>query len=316
VRRLVLAIDAKGSTMRWALITGGTDGIGRAVAGQLAAGGHGVLIVGSDNAKGIRAQREIRRDSDNSEVHFLPADLTLVGEAHRLADEVTSRCDRLHYLVHSAGMVRGRRVLTVEGVESNFAVNYLSRFALTNRLLPVLQAASLPGRSARIVLVGGAVRKGPIHYDDISLAKRFTTIRAIKQFQQANNVFTVQLARRLHWTANPVTITCLQPGVVATNIRRRFPRWMRWAVALSGPLVALPPDRIAASIVTLLGDPAFEGVGGAHFSHIRRFKPARVPAAHRPAEGAKLWALSEHLVAHAQQRTAPQDVVVRTNGSS
>jgi NAD(P)-dependent dehydrogenase (short-subunit alcohol dehydrogenase family) len=128
--------------MRWALIT---DGIGRAVAGQLAAGGHGVLIVGSDNAKGIRPQREIRRDSDNSEVHFLPADLTLVGEAHRLADEVTSRCDRLHYLVHSAGMVRGRRVLTVEGVESNFAVNYLSRFALTNRLLPVLQAASLPG---------------------------------------------------------------------------------------------------------------------------------------------------------------------------
>jgi hypothetical protein len=104
--------------------------------------------------------------------------------------------------------------------------------------------------------------------------------------------------------------------VVATNIRRRFPRWMRWAVALSGPLVALPPDRIAASIVTLLGDPAFEGVGGAHFSHIRRFKPARVPAAHRPAEGARLWALSEHLVAHAQQRTAPQDVVVRTNGSS
>ncbi|MBV9351606.1 MAG: SDR family NAD(P)-dependent oxidoreductase [Mycobacterium sp.] len=87
-------------------------------------------------------------------VHFLRADLTLASEAHRLADEVKSRCDHLHYLVHSAGMVRGRRALTAEGVESNFAVNYLSRFALTNRLLPPLQAASMPGRSARIVLVG------------------------------------------------------------------------------------------------------------------------------------------------------------------
>ena len=193
--------------MRWALITGGTDGIGHVVAGQLAAAGNGVLIVGTNNAKGIRAEREIRRDSGNSQVYFLRADLMLVSEAHRLADEVKSRCTALHYLVHSAGMVRGRRVLTAEGVESNFAVNYLSRFALTNRLLPLLQAASLPGRSARIVLVGGAVRRGPIHYHDISLAKRFTTVRAIRQFQHANNVFTVELARQLHADEIPVTVT-------------------------------------------------------------------------------------------------------------
>jgi NAD(P)-dependent dehydrogenase (short-subunit alcohol dehydrogenase family) len=299
------------------LITGGTDGIGRAVAGQLAAAGNGVLIVGTNNTKGLRAQREIRRGSGNSEVHFLRADLTLVSEAHLLADEVKSRCDGLHYLVHSAGMVRGQRVLTAEGVESNFAVNYLSRFALTNRLLPLLQAASRPGRSARIVLVGGAVRKGPIHYHDINLTKGFTTVRAIRQFQQANNVFTVELARRLHRAATPVTITCVQPGMVATNIRRNFPRWMRWVVTLAGPLLALPPERTATSIVTLLCDPAFEGLSGAHFSHIRRFKPARVPAAHRPEEGARLWALSEHLIAHAQQRTVPRrGVTFRPNESS
>lgn len=149
-----------------------------------------------NDAKGIRAECEIRRDSGNSQVYFLRVDLTLVSEAHRLADEVKSRCDHLHYLVHSAGMVRGRRALTAEGVESNFAVNYLSRFALTSRLLPLLQAASMPGRSARTVLVGGAVRRGPIHYQDISLAKRFTNVRAIRQFQQANNVFTGELARR------------------------------------------------------------------------------------------------------------------------
>ena len=300
--------------MRWALITGGTDGIGCPVACQLAAAGNGVLIVGTNSAKGIRAEGEIRRDSRNSQVYFQRADLTMVSESHRLADEVKSRCNGLHHLVHSAG---GHRMLTAEGVESNFAVNYLSRFALTNRLLPLLQVASLPGRSARIVLVGGAVRKGPIHYHENSLAKRFTTVRAIRQFQQANNVFTVELARRLDRAASPVTIRCLQPGMVATNIRRKFLRWMRWAVTLVGPLVALPPKQTAASIVTLLCDPAFEDLSGAHFSHIRRFKPARVPAAHRPEEGARLWALSEHLIAHAQQRTAPRRrVTFRPNDSS
>ncbi len=303
--------------MRWALITGGTDGIGRAVAGQLAAAGNGVLIVGTNNAKGLRAEREIRRDSGNSHVHFLRADLALVSEAHRLADEVKSRCDHLHYLVHSAGMVRAHRVLTAEGVESNFAVNYLSRFALTSRLLPLLQAASRPGRSARIVLVGGAVKGAPIHYRDINLTKGFTTVGAIRQFQQANNVFTVEIARRWHRTATPITITCLQPGMVATNIRRKFPRWMRWAVTLAGPLLALPPERTAASIVTLLCDPAFEGLSGVHFSHIRRFKPAHVPAAHCPEQGARLWALSEQLIAHTQQRTAPRrGVTFRPNDSS
>ena len=142
--------------------------------------------------------------------------------------------------------------------------------------------------------------------NDINLTKGFTTVRAIRQFQQANNVFTVELARRLHRAATPVTITCVQPGMVATNIRRNFTRWMRWVVTLAGPLLALPPERTAASIVTLLCDPAFEGLSGAHFSHIRRFKPARVPAAHRPEEGARLWALTEHLIAHAQQRTMPR----------
>ncbi|MBV9640934.1 MAG: SDR family NAD(P)-dependent oxidoreductase [Mycobacteriaceae bacterium] len=108
-----------------------TDGIGRASAAALAGAGHRVFIVGTDDAKGARVEREMRGITGNSEVYFLCADLTLVAEAHRLAAEVARRCDRLHSLVHSAGTVRGRRELTAEGVESNFAVTYLTRFALT-----------------------------------------------------------------------------------------------------------------------------------------------------------------------------------------
>ncbi|MBV8181445.1 MAG: SDR family NAD(P)-dependent oxidoreductase [Mycobacterium sp.] len=288
-----------------ALVTGGTDGIGRAVAAELAGAGQRVYLVGRDRAKGARVEREIRGSTGNAQVHFIQADLTLVREAHRLARQVAARCAGLQYLVHSAGMVRGRREVTVEGVESNFAVNYLTRFALTTELLPLLETASEPGRSARVVFVGGAVKKGRIHYRDINLANGFSTVAAIRQFQQANNVITVELARRLARTRSHITITCLQPGMVTTNISHQFPRWMRWAVTVARPLLALPPQRIAESIVVLLCDPAWEGVTGAHFSYIRSFRPTQVPAAHDPEAGAMLWALSEHLIARVWLDSAP-----------
>ena len=140
-------------TGRTAIVTGGTDGIGKEVARGLARRGVRVLVVGRDPDKGARAERELRDSTGNPVVEFLPADLSLVREANRLADEVAGRCVALHYLVHSAGIVRGRRELTAEGVESNFAVNYLGRFALTGRLLPLLESSGRPGGAARVVIV-------------------------------------------------------------------------------------------------------------------------------------------------------------------
>src|SRR5205823_7378205 len=91
----------------------------------------------------------------------------------------------------------GRRTLTSEGIESNFAVSYLSRFALTARLLPLLEAAGQPNASARVVIIGGAARNGTIYFDDVNLTRNFSTLRAVGQFCRANDVFTLELARRL-----------------------------------------------------------------------------------------------------------------------
>lgn len=219
-------------SVKSALITGGTDGIGKEVARGLARAGHRVLLVGRDAGKGTRVEGEIRAVTGNAAVWFLRADLSLVREADRLAEEIAGRFPRLHYLAHSAAVVRGRRVLTAEGIESNFAINYLSRFALTERLLPLLGGAGRPGEAARIVIVSGAAQNGTIHFDDVNLMMNFATLRAVWQFCQANDVFTVELARRLAAAemASRVTITCLKLGVVKTNIRREFPRWMRWLV--------------------------------------------------------------------------------------
>jgi NAD(P)-dependent dehydrogenase (short-subunit alcohol dehydrogenase family) len=296
---------------RTALVTGGTDGIGKEVARGLARLGVRVLIVGRDPDKGARAEQDLCDSTGNPAVEFMPADLSLVREANRLADEVAGRSPELHYLVHSAGIVRGRRVLTSEGVESNFAVNYLSRFALTGRLLPLLSAAGRPGEAARVVIIAGNAPSGSIHYDDVNLTRSFNTLRALWQFQQANDVFTVELASRLAAASGSVdvTITRLMPGVVKTNIRREFPLWMRWLVPLVlDPLLAQTPQEAAESALRLLVAEEFEGATGALFSKIRTFKrvdpDARVL---EPEEGRRLWELSERMTANALDTASVAD---------
>ncbi len=284
-----------------ALVTGGTDGVGKEVARGLARAGHQVILVGRDAGKGTRVVREMRETTGNMDVQFLQADLSLVREANRLANEIASRWPLLHYLVHSAGVVRGRRELTAEGIESNFAINYLSRFVLTGRLLPLLEAASRLGEAARIVLVSGAAQNGAIHFDDVNLTANFTTLRAVWQFCQANDVFTVELARRLVAADRDprVTITSLKLGVVKTNIRREFPRWMQWLVPLVfDPLLAQTPQEVAESALRLLLAEDLEGVTGALFSKIRKLKQV-VPTARTrdPEEARRLWELSERLTA-------------------
>lgn len=294
---------------RTALVTGGSDGIGKEIARALAQLGARLIIVGRDPDKGTRAEREIRASANNSNVEFIQADLSLVREARRLGDDVANRCSDLHYLVHSAGVVRGRRVLTREGFESNFATNYLSRFALTARLLAMLQAAGRPGKSARILLVAHPGFDGTIHYEDVNLATNFSTIRAFKQFHYANDVFAAQLARRLTIAGEQpsVTISCLHPGPTKTNIDSEMPLWMRSLVRfVVHPLVSRMPDVPAAAAVKVLMADEFEGESGVLFSMVGKFKRVAVPRnVQDPEEGKRLWALSEALVHSAVGQTTP-----------
>jgi len=293
---------------RTALVTGGTDGIGREVARGLARRGVKTIIVGRDLAKGRAAEKELRACSPKGEIYFVDADLSLVSEAHRLAGEVAVRCDSLNYLVHGAGIVLGRRVLTAEGIESNFAVNFLSRFVLTQRLLPLMQRTGTTHLASRIVILSGAATSGKIFFDDVNLTNNFGILNVVGQFCRANDLFTVELARNLASSRGTprVTITCLKIGVVKTNIRRTFPLWMRVLVPLiADPFLGQKPADVAASAFRLLFEHELEGVSGVLFLQIKKFKRLELDSileAHRV--GARLWALAEELSPSPQLQSA------------
>jgi retinol dehydrogenase-14 len=290
---------------RIALVTGGTDGIGKAIARVLAQAGIGVVLVGSNAEKGAAAVRDLRQISGNDDIDFLGADLSLIRNVDVLAAEVSQRWSRLHYLVLCAGIVRGQHTLTSEGIETNFAINYLSRFALVDRLLANLAVRGRADQAARILVISGAAQAGKIQYDDVNLTRRFGVLRAVSQFCEANDVFALELARRMTPSQN-VAVTVLKVGAVRTNIRQQFPAWMKLLVPLViDPFLSQTPAQIAASARHLLLDPKFEGVSGALFRHIKKFKAQKAgPRASDPAEGRRLWALSEQLAAQARKASA------------
>ena len=274
-RSLAVLRGGRESTQRTALVTGGTDGIGKAMARALASMGHRTIIVGRNATKGHLAAMELRESTSNQQVEFIRADLSRVRDADALAATINGRCSTLHYLIHSAGAIYGRRTLTTEGLEPMFATNFLNRYVLTRALLPLMTATGRRDDPARLLLVSGAARGGQIDYADPSLRSSFSVIRAVRQFCLANDLFALSLAHRLHESdaGGRVAVACIKLGVVKTNIRREFPRWMKVIVPLiMDPLLAQSPEDAASSALHVLADASPHDPTAVLFTKIRRLK--------------------------------------------
>jgi NAD(P)-dependent dehydrogenase (short-subunit alcohol dehydrogenase family) len=191
-----------------ALITGSTDGVGRYVAGKLAAAGARVLIHGRDRDRAKALGDEIRR-AWRGEATFYQADLSSLAGARELADAVLADHKRLDVFVSNAGIGSrsggaGRRE-SADGYELRFAVNYLSGFLLAYRLLPLLKA-SAPSRIVNVASLG----QHPIDFDDVMITKDYSGSRAYAQSKLAQIMLTIDLARELEGTG--VTVNSLHPA--------------------------------------------------------------------------------------------------------
>jgi NAD(P)-dependent dehydrogenase (short-subunit alcohol dehydrogenase family) len=133
------------------MITGSNSGIGKATAVSLAKMGARVVMVCRDPAKGESAREEIVATSGAKaeDVALMTADLSSLASVRNLASGFLASNRELHVLINNAGLILGDRVVTREGFETTFVVNYLSHFLLTNLLLGVLRS-SAPSRIVNV----------------------------------------------------------------------------------------------------------------------------------------------------------------------
>jgi NAD(P)-dependent dehydrogenase (short-subunit alcohol dehydrogenase family) len=270
------------------LVTGGTNGIGKSTAQELARMGATVIIVGRDAQKTSKAVEEIRAASGNKNVDSLLADLSSQQEVRKLVDEFKNKYSHLHILINNAGGFFMKRQLTVDGIEMTFALNHLAGFLLTNLLLDTLKASA----PARIINVSSdAHASGKIEFDNLQ-GERVYSPRAYDNSKLANILFTMELARRLEGTA--VTVNALHPGFVATGFAKNNGKVIAALVSLLAPLVARSPAIGAETSVYLASSPSVEGITGKYFYDSQVISGA--PQATDRVVARKLWDVSAEMV--------------------
>jgi NAD(P)-dependent dehydrogenase (short-subunit alcohol dehydrogenase family) len=190
------------------LVTGSTDGVGRYVAGKLAAAGAKVLIHGRDTARAKTLIDEIKR-AGHAEPVFYQADLSSLAGSRQLAEAVLAEHKRLDVFISNAGIgsrTSGpERRTSTDGHELRFAVNYLSGFLLAHLLLPLLKA-SAPSRIVNVASLG----QHPIDFDDVMITRGYNGGRAYAQSKLAQIMFTIDLAAELE--GSDVTVNSLHPA--------------------------------------------------------------------------------------------------------
>lgn len=195
------------------LITGSTDGIGKATALQLAALGATVVVHGRNAERSQRTCDEIRQATGNPNIDYVVADLASQRQIRQMAADILARYDRLSVLINNAGVIVPTRQLSEDGLEMTFAVNYLAPFLLTHLLLELVKRSA----PARIINVSSTVHyDGRINFNDLQNERRYNGVTAYKDSKLGNVLFTFELADRLKDTG--VTANCLHPGVVATKL--------------------------------------------------------------------------------------------------
>jgi NAD(P)-dependent dehydrogenase (short-subunit alcohol dehydrogenase family) len=263
------------------LITGGTSGIGKATATELARLGATVVFTTRDPARGEAARKEIQEASGSEDVQSIVCDLASFDSIRGCAAEFRSRFPKLDVLINNAGVWDFKRRETVDGVERAFAVNFLAPFLLTNLMLDLLKQSA----PSRIINVASALHRGRVNFDDIEFKKHYSGFRAYSQSKLCLILFTRLLSKRLESTG--VTANCVHPGMVKSNLSRDSGLALRFFFKLLGT----SPEKGARTSVYLASSPEVEGVTGEYFSNRKAQRSSRESYDMDTAE--RLWKITE-----------------------
>jgi NAD(P)-dependent dehydrogenase (short-subunit alcohol dehydrogenase family) len=269
------------SSRRVALVTGSTDGIGRATARALAATGMKVILHGRTKVKVDAALATLGEELPGAELEGVSFDLGSPAAVRRGAEQILARVPALHVLLNNAGIFASERVITDDGIELTFAVNHIGPFLLTELLAPRLEASAGDAPSRVINVASIAHTRGRILIDDLTLANGWTGYAAYAMSKLANVMHAITLAE--HHAPDRLVAYSLHPGVINTKLLRQG----------FGPIAGASAEAGAKTQVRLAGEETVSAPSGSYFTEGVQTQPA--PAARDAAMRAALWEASLRL---------------------
>ncbi len=248
------------NTPTFALVTGATDGIGKATARQFAAAGFYVVIHGRDETRLRATAEDLRRLPNAFQIDCVQADLAELAQVKSLGAYLANNYDRLDVLINNVGAIEPERRLTVDGHERSFAVNYLAPVALTQALLPTLRATAAANGEARVVNVAANGHlKAALDFDDLTFARNYNGVTAYQRAKLAVVLWTKHLARQL--AESSISVNAVHPGVITTK-----------TLFTGFGITGATPDEGAAPLVHLATTAELRGVTGRYFDLLRERK--------------------------------------------
>ncbi len=257
------------------LLTGCTGAMGQELTLALAQMGATVLAVSRTRERGAELIRQIQARTGNPHVSLCVADLASQIAVRRLAQDVARQYQQLDVLINNAATYRATRVLTADGIELTFAVNYLAPFLLTSCLLPLLHASP----AARIINVTAESHKqARLDLADLHAHRRYSFFQAAAQSKLALLMWSIELAERVQ--GHGMTVNAVHPGLVPTGTAAQYmPRAVQVVLKVLSHLPApfiKSPRAGAQTTLYLAASRDVGGITGQYFINCRVARPHQI----------------------------------------
>ena len=200
--------------MKIGIITGASGGIGRNLTLALAKEGFHIVMGCKDKQKGNLVCEQIKQQTNNTNIEVIEIDLSSIESINQFVKEVHSKYNQIDVLLNNAGVLCKEFQKTKENVEYTIAVNYLGSYILTEQLFPLMVAGTKVINTVSLML-----RYGKIHSDFLSAhSSNFERFTNYSHSKLALYYATLEWSKK--WNDKGITVNCVDPGIVNTNIIR------------------------------------------------------------------------------------------------
>lgn len=290
---------------RTCLVTGANSGLGKAIAIRLAKRGARVIMACRSGIP--EAGEEVRALSGNLQVEMMKVDLSDFDSIMSFCDRLRDRDVTLDVTVLNAGVVPVSSRKNKHGLELMFAVNFLAKFVVLDRLLrdgvipnAVYGHNSRAEDPPRIVFVSSETHRSsmPIDFDTFGEPVEYGIADGLKQYGLSKLHLTTyfqELSRRLNPDGNAdVCVHALCPGAVNTNMAREAPKWLKPILRPIMTLFFQSPEKASIPVDYLVASRDMGGRTGAYMHMMQLKEPSE--ASMDPQNGAILWSKTEELL--------------------
>ncbi|KAK4017949.1 hypothetical protein OUZ56_000024 [Daphnia magna] len=287
---LGVCTSTKKLTGKTVIITGANTGIGKETAIDLAKRGARVILACRDPKKAAIAKDDIIRESGNKNVVIRQLDLASLKSVRKFAADILKSELRLDVLINNAGCATIEKTLTEDGLEYQMQSNHFGHFLLTNLLLGLLKK-SAPSRIIHVSSMAHAFTK-TLDLNNLNSELSYDTGTVYYYSKLSQALCTRHLAPLVFNSG--VTVNCLHPGAVQTEIFRNAPSWFQMIAAITFPLFFKSAKEGAQTTIHLAVADEVANVTGEYFSDCKIAKTSKL--AKDAGLAKKLWEVSETLV--------------------